>query len=95
LVAEGQFDLEPGQKVVGCFRPDDAFVTHNGESNAFDARVELVEYLGKEYEAEATLQTGDKVLLQLPRQMHGGENLRVAIPRDRVMVYADSGGKEL
>jgi putative spermidine/putrescine transport system ATP-binding protein len=81
-----------GTEAIACFRPEDVELAPNG-SQQLTAEIELVEFLGQEYEAEARLfSTGDgarpwPLLLRSPQPVRRGDTLSVHIPPERVAVF--------
>lgn len=87
LTAHGRFDLRPGQRAIACFRPDD---TRIGATGALSAEVAIVEYLGRTYSAEARLHDHDaSVHLHHAEPLTRGQPVKINVPPDRLMVYAE------
>jgi len=81
--------LSAGAQVVACFRPEDVRLAVDGSDANLEATVEVVEFLGQAYEAEARLD-GDaeqRVLLRSPEPLARGQRVRVHVPPDRVVVF--------
>jgi putative spermidine/putrescine transport system ATP-binding protein len=78
-----------GSKALAAFRPDDCSIMPKDASpaNALTARVESVEYYGRE--TLFMLRTLDHVPIFVRTQGSAtiGESLTVSIPRERILVY--------
>jgi putative spermidine/putrescine transport system ATP-binding protein len=89
----GAAALAPGTEALACFRPEDVEVATNG-STQFSAEIELVEFLGQEYEVEARV-GGDgaepwPLLLRSSQPVRRGDTLRLQVPAERVAVFPTS-----
>ncbi len=88
--------LPLGAEAVACFRPEAVRIASGG-GWAFEATVELVEFLGQEYEAEARIRAdgapGQRVLLRTPEPLAAGRTLRLDVPADRVAVFPAQQGR--
>ncbi len=85
--------LPVGSEAVACFRAEDVELAPNGSAQ-LTATVELVEFLGQEYEVEARA-TGNSeeplpVLLRSDRPVQRGETLRLQVPPERIAVFPAS-----
>jgi putative spermidine/putrescine transport system ATP-binding protein len=82
----------PGASVVAAIRPDDVVVGGDaGAPNAFRAKVEIVEYLGREDEVIVTLESGGRLWVRTTSRMTPGENVTVVLPPDRVIFLPAEG----
>ncbi|MFI5342255.1 MAG: ABC transporter ATP-binding protein [Candidatus Methylomirabilales bacterium] len=82
----------PGASVVAAIRPDDVVVGGDaGTPNAFRAKVDIVEYLGREHEAIMTLEAGGRLFVRTAAQVTPGENVTVALPPDQVIFLPAEG----
>lgn len=87
----------PGASVMAAIRPNDVMVGGDAASpNAFRAKVDLVEYLGREDEVIVTMETGGRLWVQTAVRLAPGENVTVVLPPDRVIFLPPEGygGKE-
>jgi putative spermidine/putrescine transport system ATP-binding protein len=87
----------PGASVVAAIRPNDVMVGGDAASpNAFRAKVDIVEYLGREDEVIVTMETGGRLWVQTAVRLAPGENVTVVLPPDRVIFLPPEGygGKE-
>ena len=78
-------------------RPDDVVIGGDaGGSNAFRAKVDIVEYLGREDEVIVTMETGGRLWVQTAVRLAPGENVTVVLPPERVIFLPseESGGAE-
>jgi putative spermidine/putrescine transport system ATP-binding protein len=79
-----------GTQAVACFRPEDVRLAPNG-SAGFEATVEIVEFLGQEYEAEAVItsqaDSPSRVLLRSDQPLEAGSRLRLHVAPERVAVF--------
>jgi len=75
-----------GASVVAAIRPDDVVVGGDaGAPNVFRAKVDIVEYLGREDEAIMALEAGGRLWVRTSARVAPGENVIVAFPSDRVI----------
>ena len=82
----------PGASVVAAIRPDDVVVGGDaGDPNAFRAKVDIVEYLGREDEAIVTLEAGGRLWVRTAARLAPGENVTVLLPPDRVIFLPSEG----
>ena len=76
----------PGASVVAAIRPNDVMVGEDAASpNAFRAKVDIVEYLGREDEVIVTMEAGGRLWVQTAVRLAPGENVTVVLPPDRVI----------
>jgi putative spermidine/putrescine transport system ATP-binding protein len=82
----------PGASVVAAIRPDDVVVGGDaGDPNAFRAKVDIVEYLGREDEAIVTLEAGGRLWVRTASRLAPGENVTVLLPPGRVIFLPSEG----
>ncbi len=82
----------PGIAAVAAIRPDDVVVGGAaGGPNAFRAKVDIVEYLGREDEAVMTLETGGRLWVRTAARVVPGEAVTVVFPPDRVVFLPAEG----
>jgi len=89
--------LAPGDSVVAAIRPNDVLIGGDVASpNAFRAKVDIVEYLGREDEVVVTMETGGRLWVRTAARLTPGENVTVILPPDRVIFLMPEGygGKE-
>jgi putative spermidine/putrescine transport system ATP-binding protein len=87
----------PGTSVVAAIRPNDVMIGGDAASpNAFLAKVDIVEYLGREDEVIMTMEAGGRLWVQTAARLTPGENVTVVLPPDRVIFLPPEGygGKE-
>jgi putative spermidine/putrescine transport system ATP-binding protein len=76
----------PGAAVVAAIRPDDVVVGGNAAGpNVFRAKVDIVEYLGREDEVIVTLEAGGRLWVRTAARVTPGENVTAFLPPDRVI----------
>ncbi len=76
----------PGASAVAAIRPNDVMIGGNvSDPNAFRAKVDIVEYLGREDEVIVTLEAGGRLWVQTAVRLTPGENLTVILPPERVI----------
>jgi len=84
-----------GASVVAAIRPDDVVIGGDARTpNAFRAKVDIVEYLGREDEAILTLEVGGRLWVRTAARMTPGENVTVVLPPDRVIFLPSEGTGE-
>ncbi len=86
----------PGASVVAAIRPNDVVVGGDAASpNAFRAKVDIVEYLGREDEVIVTMETGGRLWVQTAVRLTPGENVTVVLPPERVIFLPaeEDGGR--
>ncbi len=82
-----------GAPAVAAIRPDDVQVGGDaGSPNAFRAKVDIVEYLGREDEAIVTLEAGGRLWVRTGARVSPGESVTVILPPDRVIFLPAEGG---
>ncbi|HET7854504.1 MAG TPA: ABC transporter ATP-binding protein [Candidatus Methylomirabilis sp.] len=81
-----------GASVVAAIRPDDVGVGGDPASpNTFRAKVDIVEYLGREDEAILTLEAGGRLWVRTAARVTPGEPVTVSLPPDRVIFLPAEG----
>ena len=92
IVGKTRHTFTPSASVVAAIRPDDVVVGRDaGTPNAFRAKVEIVEYLGREDEAIVTLEAGGRLWVRTATRLAPGENVTVVLPPDRVIFLPSEG----
>jgi putative spermidine/putrescine transport system ATP-binding protein len=87
-----QHTFAPGVSVVAAIRPDDVVVGGDAAGpNAFRAKVDIVEYLGREHEAIMTLEAGERLFVRTAARVTPGESVTVVLPPDRVIFLPAEG----
>jgi putative spermidine/putrescine transport system ATP-binding protein len=87
-----RYPFAPGTSVVAAIRPDDVVVGGDAAGpNAFRAKVDIVEYLGREDEAIVTLAAGGRLWVRTVARVTPGENVTVVLPPDRVIFLPTEG----
>jgi putative spermidine/putrescine transport system ATP-binding protein len=82
----------PGASAVAAIRPDDVLIGGDAAApNAFRAKVDIVEYLGREDEAIVTLEAGGRLWVRTAARVIPGENVTVLLPPDRVIFLPAEG----
>jgi putative spermidine/putrescine transport system ATP-binding protein len=74
-----------GGAAVAAIRPDDLRPQSDGP---ISATVEIAEYHGRDFYAVARGADGTELYFRSPMRVNPGEPVRLAAPRDRVLVYA-------
>ncbi len=94
LQGTARHPFAPGGAAVAAIRPDDIQVgTEASGPNVFRAKVDIVEYLGREDEAIMTLDTGNRVYVRTPMRIAAGDQVTLTLPKERVIFLpAESGG---
>jgi putative spermidine/putrescine transport system ATP-binding protein len=87
LVFEGtaQQSIASGPVTI-ALRPDDIEPGGPG-ANAIEARVELVEYCGRDWLVDLALSGGGILYARSERKVTSGDRVRCAVPPDRVLVF--------
>jgi putative spermidine/putrescine transport system ATP-binding protein len=97
ILGKTRHTFAPGASVVAAIRPNDVVVGGDAASpNAFRAKVDIVEYLGREDEAIVTLEAGGRLWVQTAVRLTPGENVTVVLPPERVIFLPpeEGGGTE-
>jgi putative spermidine/putrescine transport system ATP-binding protein len=74
-----------GRDAMVAIRPDDLQPRSDGP---IEATVEIAEYHGRDYYALARSVSGTELYFRSPMRVNPGEPVRLAAPRERVLVYA-------
>jgi putative spermidine/putrescine transport system ATP-binding protein len=85
----------PGAPAVAAIRPDDVVIGGDaGGPNAFRAKVDIVEYLGREDEVIVRLEAGGRLWVRTGTRLAPGERVTVILPPDKVIFLPaeESGG---
>ena len=92
--------LEKGTAVTLCLRPEDIVTRgiESGASNAFEATVADLEFLGSFYRASLTAKGAENTRFQADFSVNlmrdlgiaAGKTLTVAFPEDRIRVFGDT-----
>jgi putative spermidine/putrescine transport system ATP-binding protein len=87
-----QHPFAAGASVVAAIRPDDIVVGGDAAGpNAFRAKVDIVEYLGREHEAILTLEAGGRLFVRTAARVTPGETVTVVLPPDQVIFLPAEG----
>ena len=87
-----QHAFVPGAQVVAGIRPDDIVVGGDSSGpNAFRAKADIVEYLGREDEVIVTLEAGGRLWVRTAARLTPGENLTVVLPPERILFFPPEG----
>jgi multiple sugar transport system ATP-binding protein len=89
LVPAGVLDGIGGKDRIAGFRPEHIELA-NGRADgvAFDARVQVVEYLGDEQLVHLTRrETPIQAKLPVEEQLSAGQELRLVVPRDKLLLF--------
>ena len=89
LVPVEVLDGAGGQGRVAGFRPEHVELASGGGNGiGFDARVEVVEYLGDEQLVHLTRKdTAIQAKLPVEEQIGSGQELKLAVPRDKLLLF--------
>jgi ABC-type sugar transport system ATPase subunit len=77
-----------GGAAVVAIRPSDFTVAAGGAENTVPAEVEIVEYHGREQAVQARLADGAALHLRTESRLAPGDSVTLAVPADRVLVFA-------
>ncbi|KAB2349794.1 ABC transporter ATP-binding protein [Actinomadura rudentiformis] len=98
VVGEGAFRLTgvpqervSGPRAVAAVRPEDFRRAGPGDRNTLDVRVEVSEFHGREVAAEGVTEGGHVIHFRLPERVAPGERIELAVPVERVLVFAGTG----
>lgn len=75
-----------GQRVVATFRPEDA-VIESPSDEGIVARIQVVEYHGREYAIQGQTKDGEMIHIRTAQRLKVGDEVRLSIPSDRVLVF--------
>jgi putative spermidine/putrescine transport system ATP-binding protein len=77
----------PGEQAVIAIRPEDVRLGKAADGvNAMRGKVELVEYLGREQEAEISLEGGARLWIRSLEKLALGETLDLTLPADKFVL---------
>lgn len=74
------------ERAVAAIRPDDLVVA-DADENALEVTVEVVEYHGREQAVQARSGSGQTVHFRTEKRVAAGDNVRLCVPRERVLVF--------
>ncbi len=74
-------------RAVAAVRPEDFSLQATNE-NRTDARVEVVEFKGRELDIEAVTGGGGKLHFRTGERLSPGDRITLGVPRERVLVFA-------
>jgi putative spermidine/putrescine transport system ATP-binding protein len=80
-----------GQKLLACIRPDETLADAQPSPNHIRGRVQLVEYVGRAYEALVQLEGegNTQLLVHSADAPENGSILEFALHPDRLLLFAD------
>ncbi len=85
--------LGRGQQAIATIRPEDVQIGGDETgTNRFRARVDIVEYLGRDHEAVLTLENGASLWVHTSANVTPGETVSVALPPDKVVFLPSDEG---
>lgn len=82
-------DLAGRQEVAVAMRPDDFQIAAEGQANGIDATVRTLEFGGRDSLLFVSTALGD-LYVRLPGAFAPGDHIRLHIPADRVLAYAEA-----
>jgi putative spermidine/putrescine transport system ATP-binding protein len=82
-------DLAGRQEVAVAMRPDDFQIAAAGQANSIDATVRSLEFGGRDSLLSVATALGD-LYVRLPGAFAPGDRIRLHIPADRVLAYAEA-----
>jgi putative spermidine/putrescine transport system ATP-binding protein len=91
LDGTAQQAIAPGPVTV-AIRPDDVEPGGVG-GNAIEARVEIVEYCGRDWLVDLVLPDGGTIYARCPRKVAPGDSVRCAVAPERVLVFPRESGR--
>jgi len=91
LDGTAQQAIAPGP-VTAALRPDDVEPGGAG-ANAIEARVEIVEYCGRDWLVDLILRDGTTLYARSPRTVVPGNSVRCTVPPERVLVFPRESGR--
>ena len=87
LKARSRDGFRLGEQAVLAIRPEDVRLGKPADGvNAMRGKVELVEYLGREQEAEISLEGGARLWVRSLEKLIAGETLDLALPADKFVL---------
>ena len=85
---EESSNWQPGQELLASFRPDETLTNLKDSSNRLHGQVQLVEYMGKSFEALIHLGTEEAQLLaHSPIPLEHGAEIEFGIAPDRLLLF--------
>src|SRR5438067_7758462 len=91
LDGTAQQAIAPGPVTV-ALRPDDV-EPGGGGANAIEARVEIVEYCGRDWLVDLGLRDGRTLYARSPRTVAPGDSVRCTVAPERVLVFSRESGR--
>ncbi len=88
---EESVSWQKGQRVVALIRPDETIADPLPMDNKLKGRVQLVEYVGRAYEALVRLdgETGAQLLAHSGRPPAGGAEIEISINPERLLLFSE------
>ncbi|WP_426609242.1 ABC transporter ATP-binding protein [Bradyrhizobium sp. McL0616] len=87
LQAKAREGYHPGEDAVLAIRPEDVRLGRPADgANALRGKVELVEYLGREQEAEISLDGGARLWVRSLEKLSPGDTLDLTLPADKLVL---------
>jgi putative spermidine/putrescine transport system ATP-binding protein len=96
----GGHGWQKGQRVVALIRPDETVADPLPTDNKLKGRVQLVEYVGRAYEALVLLneETGAQLLVHSGHAPAGGAEIEISINPERLLLFSEEendGGESI
>ena len=87
---------QPGQKVLACIRPDETLAASLPTGNRLQGRVQLVEYVGRSYEAVVRLEGNEErlLLVQSAHAPESGAPIEFGVRPERLLLFPDEAMHE-
>jgi putative spermidine/putrescine transport system ATP-binding protein len=93
LAGRAAVPLAPGATGVAAVRPEDVTVTGDPPgTNVLRGRVRLIEYLGREYDLEVVLDSGQAVKARVAQPVAVGSTVGLRLPPERVVILPSEDG---
>lgn len=88
---EESINWQKGQRVVALIRPDETIADPLPTDNKLKGRVQLVEYVGRAYEALVRLdgETGAQLLVHSGHAPAGGAEIEISINPERLLLFSE------
>lgn len=95
--AQESANWQAGQRVLACIRPDETLADPLPAGNRLQGRVQLVEYVGRAYEALVYLEDKEggeerQILVQSAHAPEGGAQLEFGVRPERLLLFPDDTG---
>ncbi|MBO0683489.1 MAG: ABC transporter ATP-binding protein [Candidatus Dormibacteraeota bacterium] len=91
LAGRPRAPLTPGAQAVVALRPEDVEVgPEGGAEGGPAARVEVVEFLGRDFEVGVRLDGGTRVVARSQRRLNLGEEVTLRVPPERALVFPEA-----